>query len=159
MYYDDTFDPTNENDFDVPHFDETISVTNSVSTLNSNAKKYLKQMELLKMQDKDYRKIYRVLNGKKIAIELYSTNSNPGSTIRDATSGSRISNMRVGCRDEDLFFKVAFSSCEKGISNTDSNLFFFDSPDHYERFTGSSVSPQEKSQWEKKFMAEKMKRQ
>jgi len=159
MYYDDAFDPTLENDFDVPQFDETYSIANSVTTMNSNTKKYLKQLELLKMQDKDFRKIDRYFNGKKKSIELYATNSTPGTRIRDATSGSRINNAKVGCRDEDMFYKVAICTCEKGISPIDSNIFFFDSPEQYERITGSTVSQQDKSSWEEKRIKERVKRQ
>jgi len=159
MYYDDAFDPTLENDFDVPQFDETYSIANSVTTMNSNTKKYLKQLELLKMQDKDFRKIDRYFNGKKKSIELYATNSTPGTRIRDATSGSRINNAKVGCRDEDMFYKVAICTCEKGISPIDSNIFFFDSPEQYERITGSTVSQQDKSSWKEKRIKERVKRQ
>ena len=160
MYYDESFDPTIENEFSlVPHYDETYSIANSVTTMNSNTKKYLKQLELLKMQDKDYRKIDRYFNGKKKSIELYATNSTPGTRIRDATSGSRINNAKVGCRDEDMFYKVAICTCEKGISPIDSNIFFFDSPEQYERITGSTVSAEDKSRWEEKYTKERVKRQ
>ena len=159
MYYDDAFDPTLENDFDVPQFDEAYSIASSDTTLNSNAKKYLKQLELLKMQDKDFRKIDRHFKGKKKSIELYSTNSTPGTRIRDATTGSRINNARVGSREENFFFKVAICTGEKGLSNTDSNIFFFDTPEQYERITGSTVSQQDKSSWEEKRIKENLKRQ
>lgn len=160
MYYDESFDPTIENEFSlIPHFDETYSIANSVSTLNSNTKKYLKQLELLKMQDKDYRKIDRFFNGKKKSIEIYATNSTPGTRIRDATSGSRINNARVGSRDEDFFFKVAICTAEKALSGSDSNIFFFNSPEEYERITGSIVAPEDKSRWEEKNTKEKIKRQ
>lgn len=160
MYYDESFDPNIENEFSlVPHFDETYSIANSVTTMNSNTKKYLKQLELLKMQDKDYRKIDRYFNGKKKSIELYATNSTPGTRIRDATSGSRINNAKVGSRDEDMFYKVAICTAEKGISGADSNIFFFDTPENYERITGATVSPQDKSRWEEKYTKERVKRQ
>lgn len=158
MSYTDDFDPMDENDFVVPNFGDNYSIADSVSTLNSKVKKQLKQLELLKMQDKDYRKVERFLNGKKKTIDLYATNSNPGSIIRDATLGSRISKMRVGSKDEDLFFKVTVS-IEKSFPNRDSNIFFFDSPGQYERTTGSIVSPEVKSDWELKYSKEWAKRQ
>jgi hypothetical protein len=103
----------------------------------------------MKNLDRGYHKLTRIVNFKPIEIDIYTTNDMPGTMIRDAITGSRYSEYRVGTRNEHLFFKVAIATGELG---NESGLVFFDSPEQYERhFKGIYTVPQEiKEKWTNK---------
>jgi hypothetical protein len=73
----------------------------------------------------------------------------PGTMIRDAITGARCREHRVGTQNEHQFFKVAISTGELGING---GLVFFDSPEQYERhFKGIYTVPQQiKEKWTNK---------
>ena len=75
---------------------------------NEVSRKQKKMLEEIKKMDKGYNKINVMLNNKKKSIEFYSTSIFPGSKIRGAIGGSYYPGFKVGSRDEDLFFKIAF---------------------------------------------------
>jgi hypothetical protein len=112
-------------------------------------------MDLLKSTDKNYHKIARVVNKKSVKIELYSTSCLPNVYIRDAIGGSKNSKYRVGTSDENLFFKVNMSSLYG--KDKENVAFFFDSPDQYERITGSIVSSDIKESWRNRNINEQIK--
>ena len=84
-------------------------------------------------------------NGIRFNIEMYMTKNKPGTIIRHAVSGIREKNMRTGRRDEDAYFKVAYSIGECGQDRY-GNLFY-NSPEEYERHFHTVVSQQIKKKW------------
>lgn len=119
------------------------------SSVSSHRRRQRKNNEEMKKMDKGYHKFKRIINHKPVEIEIYSTNDMPATMIRDAVSGARYNQYRVGTPNEHLFFKVKIATGELG---NDSGLVFFDSPEQYERhFKGSSVVSQEdKEKWTNK---------
>ena len=89
--------------------------------------------------------LYRNINGNRFNIEMYMTKNKPGTIIRNAVSGIREKNMRTGRKDEDAYFKVAYSigECEQDRYG---NLFY-NSPEEYERHFHTTVSQQIKEKW------------
>jgi hypothetical protein len=147
MYYDDPYDPTLENDYDTSE-----SVMSNNITLDSRTKKFKKFMEDAKNEDKGYCKIRR----NNVDVELYAGFTNPGSRIRGAITGVKFDQYKVGTKDEYLFFKVGIMTGEKGLRGN--SLFFFDSPEQYEKHTKSNVDTVTKSKWAERNMAERMRR-
>jgi hypothetical protein len=119
------------------------------TSLSANRKRQRKNNEEMKKLDKGYYKLKRTVNHKQVDIDIYTTNDMPGTMIRDAITGSRYNEYRVGTRNEHLFFKVAIATGELGDSG---GLVFFDSPEQYERhFKGIYVVPQViKEKWTNK---------
>lgn len=119
------------------------------TSLSANRKRQRKNNEEMKKLDKGYHKLKRTVNYKPVEIDIYTTNDMPGTMIRNAITGSRYSEYRVGTRNEHLFFKVAIATGELGDSG---GLVFFDSPEQYERhFKGIYVVPQViKEKWTNK---------
>jgi hypothetical protein len=147
MYYDDPYDPTLENDYDVPE-----SVQSDSITVDSRTKKFKKLMEDVKNEDKGYCKIKRNF----VDIELYAGSSSPGSKIRGAITGTKFDQYKVGTRDEYLFYKVGIATGEKGLRGN--TLFYFDSPEHYEKHMKCIVDTVTKGKWHELNMAERMRR-
>ena len=151
MYHDDNFDPTLENDFE--HDIITISDSSSEVSVNSNIKKQRKENELLKKMDKGYHTFKRIVNKKIVKVEIYNNQYSTG-YIRDAISG-HYNKLRIGTSDENLFFKVNMSSLYG--KDKENVAFFFDSPDQYERITGSIVSSDIKESWRNRNINEQIK--
>ena len=121
---------------------------NTETSLSTYKKRQRKQWNTVNGVDKNHRKIARKVNGKKTEIGIFCTSNTPGTIIRDAIQGSICKPFRVGCKDEDLFFKVKISTGEVG---TDSETFFFDSPEQYERHLQEMISQPIKEKWTEKF--------
>lgn len=116
------------------------------SSNTANRRRQKKIIEDMKNIDKHYHKLTRKINNKDVSIEIYSTNNTPGNMIRDAITGSRYSQYRVGSLNENLFFKVSIATGKDG------SIFFFDSPEQYERHFKNtiSISQSEKEKWTNK---------
>lgn len=81
-------------------------------------------------------------------VKLYASGDAGGSHIRNAITGHYYRHAKVGSREEDHFFKVIIAT---GVKNKlDSNTFFFESPEEYERFMQTDVDPSTKERYEKK---------
>jgi hypothetical protein len=134
---------------------ESYSVSSYQSTVNSKKKKLKQLTDMMKNQDKGYRKYIFHVNYKKHEIDAYSTSSNPGTKIRDAITGAKESRYKVGSADEDLFFKVRMGISHVGFANdpdkTETTLFY-DNPEQYERHMHTTVSQQIKEKWQEKYM-------
>jgi hypothetical protein len=124
-------------------------------SLNHRRRKSKKVLDELALLDKGFRVLNRTQNRKKNQIEVYSTNTNPGSTIRCPITGSYFVNSRVGKSDENLFFKVRIAD---GSSQENPITLFFDSPEQYERHMKTTVSQKTKETWNEKTMIERTKR-
>jgi hypothetical protein len=126
MEYEDYFHPTNDNAF---------------------ASKNL--IMDIKLMDKGYNKLKRIvktINGKKkISVEVYSS-GDIGSNIRDAITG-HFYPFKVGSSDEDSFFKVCITT---GEVKNQRRLFFFSSPNDYEKLFMTSLKEETKIRWNKK---------
>ena len=155
-------------------FDLIQSETDDFS-VSSNENKHRISLEDYKKRDKNYFKIYRVIQvqrtvlskdnrtpitftrTKRVPIEFYTTSYTPGSIIRNAITGLPNSRMYVGKKDEDLFFKVALATGELGQCYN-SNHLYFDSPEDYENHFHCVVSKASKEAWVYKFNYEQQKR-
>lgn len=139
-------DYNEDDDFEEVNHQYSDDGDSSVSTYK---KKQRKLWNKINSTDKDFRKISKNVNGKKTEIGLYCSSSTPGSVIKDAIQGSSCGMFRVGSRDEDLFFKVKISTGEVGRNG---DIFFFDSPEQYERHLKDVISQSIKEAWTNKFV-------
>ena len=115
------------------------SVSVSISRRNRKKDHLMAQMD----------KGFVILNPKsKTPIAYYFTDSNPGSTIRNAVTGIYESGNKFGSVNEDLFFKVGQSSCFA----TGHHILFYDSPEQYEKHFRVTVHDDIKSKWSEKSM-------
>lgn len=110
--------------------------------------RYSDMYDNIKSMDPDYHKITRREGDVKIKTEIYSTSITPGTFIRDAITGYKQYNCRVGSWKEDLFFKVHEAS---GYIGKQSYGLFYDSPEQFERHMKTSVSTNTKRIWTDKF--------
>ena len=131
----------------------------SVSTIsshdeegNENKNKIKSRFGTTYKNDKGYFKIKR---GKgKDKLTGFSTLYYPGSTIRNASTGfyendyMGVPVYRVGCQDEDLFFKDSFQ--DNGISE-EPRCLFYDNPDQCERHLKTTISNDVKERWTNKY--------
>lgn len=156
FYEDDHFHPNNVDDdyaddeyYQVQYNsrDTGLSGGQSVASADSYRKRQRSNMDGAKMLDKGYHKINVRVDGRKTDIEFYHTSNTPGMMIRDAVTGSRYSQYRVGSKNEDQFFKVhlAFTNID-----FDSKTVFYDSPEQYERHMMTKVSQECKDKWSNK---------
>jgi hypothetical protein len=124
----------------------TMSVT---STQDSYVKKNKKLIEDHKKLDKNYHKI-KIVAGSftKKELEIYTSSTNPGASIRNAITGVKFPQYKIGSPAEDLFFKVKLTSHDlKG----DEGALFYDSPEQYERHFLCSVDTAIKEKWARKY--------
>ena len=134
MYFEDNFDPRQENDIQK------------------------KELNNMKSYDKGYGYVYRkkqLVNGKIVRsrIDCY-TSGDAGSPIRNAEIGNYYK-CKVGSKEENLFFKVSLSTGELKTKNG-SNILFYDSPEQYEKHLDQEVSQTIKQTWHEKKLALKI---
>jgi len=110
--------------------------------------RHSRMYDTMKDMDSDYHKITRREGGVKLKTEVYSTAITPGTLIRDAITGHKETNYRVGSWHEDLFFKVIEAS---GYLGRQSFVLFYDSPEQYERHMKTNISDSVKRKWTDKF--------
>jgi hypothetical protein len=92
-------------------------------------------------------------NGKNLTIPVYASGQT-GSTIRNAITGERSYNLKVGSYAEDLFFSSLVSSGHSSLvklGRRDPIVLFFDNPEQYERHMHTKVSNEVKSHWYKRY--------
>jgi len=116
---------------------------------NSYMKKQRKMLNQLNSVDKDQRIITIDVNGVKEDVEVYATNDYPGTIIKAAIGGSRVHPYKVGSLDEHLFFKVKLAV--NGMK-ANSDVFFFDTPEQFERHLHTVVTLDIKEKWTNKFV-------
>ncbi len=142
---DSNYDPSEQTDMFVPV--ENMSVASDISSV----KRRRLLMENYKKLDSGYNKITRIIGGKKKSIEIYTTGTTPGTSIRNAITGVRHNGYRVGSASEDVFYKVGLSSNE--CASRDACILFFDNPEQYERCMNATVDQPSKDEWYVKFNA------
>jgi len=117
------------------------------SSIDSNRKRMKKITDDYKKMDKGYQKIKVKKGYSYVDVEFYTTNTTPGVAIRDATTGAKNLEHRVGSRNEDFYFKTNWSV------NGDMKHLFFDSPEQYERTMHVTLQPEIKQKWMDKCIA------
>jgi hypothetical protein len=157
-YTEDIYHPTSfENETDNYNnqinneYDDTSFATyqSSVSYANDPVKnKHKKMLDEYKKMDKDYRKIMRIHNGKKVEIDLYLTSCVPGTAIRDALTGARYHDLLVGSRHEDNFFKMKMVNGELG---KDIGHLYFETPKDCEKYSKTKLSDKTIKKWQDKY--------
>jgi len=147
QYIEDVCGDDNQEEMDMYNEQYNMDDISVCSTLNSK-KRFSRSWDDTKKIDKGFHRIVRNINYKKQEIEVYSTSTNIGMMIRDAITGSRYNQYKVGSLSEHLFFKVRWSTGELS-SNTTVSLFF-DSPEQFERHMKTTVSQSVKDKWLKR---------
>tara|TARA_B110000881_G_C18577345_1_gene519453 strand:- start:38 stop:526 length:489 start_codon:yes stop_codon:yes gene_type:complete len=122
--------------------DSTCASENHAFTNGGNKNSYTKP------HDSGHHKVVNKEGKNKTKIEAYSTSFIPGTMIRDAITGHRYSQYRVGSNHEDLFFKVREVTGQFGKEPL---LLYYDSPEQYERHMDHAVSNTIKQRWTDKF--------
>lgn len=138
MYYNDNFDPANENDLilDEDDFERMLEKTKKMDRgYNQLKRKYVNYEGLTKTKKID---VY--------TSGMFGKSDRFGSFIRDAESGSYYKN-KVGSLDEDLFFKVSISTGEINTTNGINNAFYM-SPQHYMKHFMCELSQDVITNWE-----------
>ena len=129
MYFEDNFNPNEQNDTAAQ-----------------------KEISNIKSLDSGYGCVYRkklLVNGKikNVKIDCY-TSGHAGTYIRNADTGNYYK-YKVGSKQEDLFFKIGFSTGELKTKNS-SNVLFYDSPEQYEKHLMEEIKQEIKEIWHAK---------
>jgi hypothetical protein len=164
MYYDEHFDPTQPNEIGFTTYEKQTIYNNEYDDDSTSTGTIVNKKNNLKPLDKNYHKItlhHKIItkkNGKQKpdTVELYDTSLTPGSIIRDAVTGSRMSKFKVGSRDENFFFKTRLSIV--GTDLFDNNTFYFDSPEQFERVMYIPISQDVKEAWHSRLIEERLRR-
>jgi len=128
IYDDDRFHPTNFNDID--NKQDSISISSPDNGYNKVIKTYMDDTGLK----------------HKYLLEYYSSGSNQ-SLIRNAVTGIKYKNLRVGTKDEDLLFKISINTFE---NNKNKEVLFYDSPEQYETHHYCKLSSNTINKWYEK---------
>lgn len=142
-------DDNNQEEMDMYNEQYNMDDISICSTINSK-KKYSKLWEDTKNIDKEYHKFVRYVNHKKYEIEAYSTPIKIGFMIRDAITGNRYKQYKVGTNNEHLFFKVKWSTGEIKNKKNEPITLFYDSPEQFERHMKVTVSQSVKEKWSRR---------
>jgi hypothetical protein len=149
MEYDDSI--SSIDDMEVPDMHESYSV----SSVQSAVSKKQKMKPALNREDPGYRKFIQYINNKRVEVSAYSTGITPRLKIRDAITGHRHHNYRVGSLNENLFFKVRMCVDNSNIkNNTNETTLFYDSPEQYERHMNKTIPMSIKEKWNIKYRNE-----
>jgi hypothetical protein len=149
-YDDDLGTLGDDNDSEMRMYNEQYGPDDAHSetiTVDSKKRKYRKMWDDAKKVDTGFHKLKRRVGLKMVEIEVYTSSVTPGRMIRDAITGTRYNQYRVGSINEHLFFKVGISTGEIGQNG---GTLFFDSPEQYERHMKCTLSQAIKEKWMKK---------
>ena len=142
-----------EYDYDSEYDTETIGTRSTKSTRTKKKKNYNVPYTV---SMPNVFTITRTINGKKTKIKLYETKQKVNARIINAVTGipyynedERDCKYVVGSRQEDDLFKVKMLT---GLGPY-TGLFFYESPDQYERHQCFTVSDEIKQKWLQKNQA------
>ena len=124
--------------------DSSSEMSNKVANPNIYSKR-----NNYKNSDPGYHKISFRSKKKKVKQEFYSTGMMPGTKIRNAITGY-YEDVSVGSMHENLCFKVIDTSCRFDKINTPL-IFFYESPEQYERHNNSVLNDETKQIWNEKY--------
>jgi hypothetical protein len=154
-YYEPCYEDPCYND-EYQMMDDMVSISTAADSLTRQQKNQRrKMMNDLKKSDKGYFSGKRKINGKNKNVDFYATGNAPGTIIRDAITGTRISRNYVGKSDEYMFFKVRLATGENGDK---SNALFYNNPSDYEKHNGVVLDDDTRKKWNDMFVAETFRR-
>jgi hypothetical protein len=143
-------------DDDIINDGDTHTSNNSIQLFNNNFDEYDMDIDMNRSESSDKKKnkfqkidkghhMLSFVNGKGISrkVEAYSVLNLNGSYIRDAITGVTY-NLKVGSIQSDQFFKI--KDCVHKDVPMD-HIFFYDSPEQYERHTKTELTDKIKSKW------------
>lgn len=135
-------------------YQKNMNDNHSISSLYSG--KYGHYSHHFSPSDKGH---FQVCRSKKhrgqYAIDIYETSYIPETRIRNAVTGNRYRDEHpklkylVGSAQEDLFFKVSFSTGERGRNPS---ILFYDSPEQCEKHHKIVLSQKIKEAWNAKVL-------
>jgi hypothetical protein len=134
-------------DYDEHSYNYQESIASSESTVYTSQRAKRKAMEEVLKLDSGYR-----VNGKKKnKIEYYITCLSPGTSIRNAVTGIREFNLKVGNPShEDQFFKIRYTA--DYINNvTGPESLYYDNPEQCERHLKLNIKQSTKNKWQNKY--------
>jgi len=134
-------------DYDEHSYNYQESIAPSESTVYTSQRAKHKAMEEILKLDSGYR-----VNGKKKnKIEYYITCLSPGTSIRNAVTGIREFNLKVGNPShEDQFYKIRYAA--NYINNvTGPESLYYDSPEQCERHLKLNIKQSTKNKWQNKY--------
>ena len=150
--YEDEYMMTFGMENDIDDGNHSVSDTSSAAESKSVTSEVRKRQKLIKdskLVDKGYHKVKRSIGGKSVKIEFYSTVLTPGNSIRNAITGTKFKQYRVGSSDEYLFYKVR--NCVDATRRQGESLtLFYDSPEQWERHFRCEVSQEDKLKWQQR---------
>lgn len=92
---------------------------------------------------------HKVIGNKKDRLEYYAGSCLPGASIRNAVTGIREYNMKVGnWNAEAQFFKVRYLGND---STNNPDILYYDSPEQFERHMHCTVKQQTKQKWQREY--------
>ncbi len=131
---------------------DTVSTYSMDSSYKKNLHNDYKQV------DKGYHSvIIQRSKNQRFRISFYETAMTPGNMIRNAVTGERYSEYRVGSSAEDLFFTVCYSVGNTGSRNP--CILFFETPNEYEYLFRVKLSEKDLETWKSKMTYERDRRQ
>jgi hypothetical protein len=92
---------------------------------------------------------HKVIGTKKDRLEYYAGSVVTGASIRNAVTGIREYNMKVGnWNAESQFFKVRYLGDD---STNNPDVLYYDSPEQFERHMHCGVKQQTKQKWQRQY--------
>jgi hypothetical protein len=95
--------------------------------------------------------VYRMINNKRMGIEIYPTSDCPGSPIKDALTGKYFLDKKVGKKNDQIYlFKV--SLCMGENENGPIHLYY-SHPSEYEKQFDCEIRLELKEKWQERFFS------
>ena len=92
---------------------------------------------------------HKIIGSKKNRLEYYAGSVLPGTYIRNAVTGIREYNMKVGnWNTEAQFFKVRYLG---NYSTNNPDILYYDSPEQFERHMHCTVKTPIKQKWQSEY--------
>lgn len=92
---------------------------------------------------------HKIIGNKYDKFEYYAGSMLPGASIRNAVTGIREYNLKVGSwNDESQFFKVRYAG---NYSTNNPDVLYYDSPEQAERHMKSNINQTLKNKWQKRY--------
>jgi len=128
----------------------------SDSSMDSSYKRQFR--DYYKNTDKGYHTVmFQSGKNKNFKVSFYETSMTPGNMIRNAVTGERYTEYKVGSSAEDLFYTVCYSVGNTGSRNP--CILFFETPGEYEYMFRVKLSEKALLSWKLKMMYERDRRQ
>jgi hypothetical protein len=133
-----------------PEYDEDTYMGNNTepddSTIYTEVKsKYNNYNNLVKNVDSGH----KIIGKKREKLEYYTGSQLPGTSIRNAVTGIREFNMKVGnVQAESQYFKVRYVGLH---STNEPDTLYYDSPEQCERHMHCKLSTSTKKKWQSQY--------